>query len=735
MRRFARSQGTDALVLSPEKTEALVHSPAAPSPSIRELHNTYRAIVAEQRNKSATQRTLASTILTQEQLITVINGLGTSEKPADLNLITDVAAHLPKMFGMNLTTEIHDAVLRALIRNGHTMAARNWLQSMAQKSGQINPSHAQWHLFLKSIESGALNESFKFLHNCVRQMTASGCKPNNTTFKVLIGAKWAMTKNSYPHVIAFQSLVDEMKELGIGYSASVEALLYQNYVDRGLVPAAIEISQYYRSKFPNVRAVTEDQERQWEGWLADAARRDGVRGAATLLKKFQEEGCSPSPEIFQTILRFSSSVGDIRFLENTFSMVAHAQHWGIIINNLARTGQIPQALSAYKECKDSGIKPHAALVGPIIGALCRTSLRPPSSVEIDQAMRLYHELAEAVPVSEHVSGETVPFSDHPVGPNTDIYRTLLRAMSMSPDTAMYSSVVKTLVDDMLERKEYISDSVITSSVIIMRMRASADVDEAFGAYKALREDLDATGYTVVLNAFSKLPLDPDGHLPALRQYFDIVRDMREEGHTMTPVVYTILLRELAKIGTRMKQPDSTLPWELSSSLVNAVRRAHDMLTLDASLSPDIRVLNQLMDTYQRLGCFAEAYRVWNMMYLSRQFDHVSVSIILDACGWAKDWGIAREVCVRLSGDNFLFDQHNWNTWIECLCRLGKLGDAVKTVCIEMGRGQTDVAPDENSVRILVKFARKINEQELVLARVKRYLPELWEKLPGDIKTG
>jgi len=184
----------------------------------------------------------------------------------------------------------------------------------------------------------------------------------------------------------------------------------------------------------------------------------------------------------------------------------------------------------------------------------------------------------------------------------------------------------------------------------------------------------------------------------------------------------------------MNEPDSDIPEDLRPVIISAVRRAHDLLTLDASLSPDPHVLNQLMDTYQRLRCFGDAYRVWDMMYLSGQFDSVSVSIILDACGWAGTWDIAKQVCLRLSRDKFRFNQHNWNTWIECLCRLGKLNDAVKTVCLEMGREQNDVAPDIDSVRIIVKFARKVNQHELVLSRVRRYLPELWETLPDDLRT-
>ena len=68
-----------------------------------------------------------------------------------------------------------------------------------------------------------------------------------------------------------------------------------------------------------------------------------------------------------------------------------------------------------------------------------------------------------------------------------------------------------------------------------------------------------------------------------------------------------------------------------------------------------------------------------------------------------------------------------------MCRLGRLEQAVHLVCAVMGQTKSDVAPDVESVRILVKFAKGSNQIAEVRSRIKQYLPDLWTTLPLDVK--
>ena len=62
-----------------------------------------------------------------------------------------------------------------------------------------------------------------------------------------------------------------------------------------------------------------------------------------------------------------------------------------------------------------------------------------------------------------------------------------------------------------------------------------------------------------------------------------------------------------------------------------------------------------------------------------------------------------------------------------------LNDAVKVVCLEMGKDQKGVKPNLATAQVLLTFAMRSNQQDEVAMRLQRYLPELWESLPADIR--
>jgi len=269
-----------------------------------------------------------------------------------------------------------------------------------------------------------------------------------------------------------------------------------------------------------------------------------------------------------------------------------------------------------------------------------------------------------------------------------------------------------------------------SALVIVVMRCSSSFDDALKGYKRICKRpnaprLDARGYQAILNTLTQLSFGNHETLPSIWHYFEIVKDMRMAGIEVTAPVYTILLRHLALLSAE-------LPPEECGSIAAAVRRVHDHLTLDPSFTPDTALWNQLMDSYQRVGLFAEAYRIWEMLFITERFTQASVGIIIDACGFARSWPMAAQVCLKLSKIGFKFNQRTWNAWIECMCRVGKLDDALKVVCLEMGKDQSNVAPDVNTVKILLSFAAKTNQQDEVMNRIKRYLPQLWHTLPNDL---
>lgn len=324
---------------------------------------------------------------------------------------------------------------------------------------------------------------------------------------------------------------------------------------------------------------------------------------------------------------------------------------------------------------------------------------------------------------------TSDFGRHNVGPDNAIYTVLLRTISKKVHIKKYFPVVFSLLDDIKARKGDVDMRFATVSVVTILLRSSSASHEAFGLYRRFKEtavgrNLDAKGYEAVLSAFCQCGSATS--IPSPRHYFTIVKDMRAAGHEITPVVYTILLRQLTDC-------IKLLPPESFNELGAVIRRVHNHLTLDAFITPDVALWNQLMDAYQRAGMFGDAVRIWETLYITGIYDDASVSIILDACGFARSWKTASEVCMKLSRVGFKFNQRVWNTWIECLCRMGRLNDAVKAACLEMGKDRDDVAPDLQTVQILLSFATKCNQEKEVRGRIQRYLPDLWKTLPDKLR--
>ncbi|EDR15181.1 uncharacterized protein LACBIDRAFT_319238 [Laccaria bicolor S238N-H82] len=526
------------------------------------------------------------------------------------------------------------------------------------------------------------------------------CKPTNQTFNILIRGRWklALEEGNIPHVVVFSSLMEDMEKFGLPFDPSTEKLLYDGYAEVGRYTDAEKVRVLYKNKFKVAKGSGE-----WQTSLSHAGQSDGVAAAIALFKVLEVEGCPRSPGIISSIVRHSRTVADLQLVENQMQVKCNEVHWAMVITNCLRSGQITQGLEIYEASVQADIKPDAALVSPILRALRR--LEPPEDSAVDQALAIYHDLARAHPPTI-ASGEAdqTPRT-HPRGPDLDIYHALLQMLASSENLDKYHPIALSLLEDMKARDISTNDSSITASIIILQMRRASDMAEAMEIYHQHRSSLDGEGYAVVLGCVSKLQFS-NLPLPSIRDYFSIVNDMRMAGIELNA--------------------------KLHNFLVTTTRRIHDFISLDASLTPDAILWNQVMDTYQRLGCFADAYRVWEVVYLTGRFDYVSISIILDACTHAGDLSTATAIWNKLSRDRYAFNLHNWNTWIECLCRLGRLGDAVGVVCTGMQKGGTE--PDVETVKILVKYARQLNQHHEVLPHIEHYLPHLYSELPEYLKV-
>jgi pentatricopeptide repeat protein len=686
------------------------------------IHTYYPALTTELRRRKTSQ-----TVFSRQQLFSLLDLLGSSGRPQDLQRMEEILCDMSSIFGIEPNIDVHTTIIRALIKHGNVRTVHRWLYNMPSRPERFIPTPDQFHMFLEAcIEL----ESFKYMRSVVLSMRRVGCKPTNETFKILIRARWEKStrEEKIAHIIVFSTIIDDMKEEGLPYDPAIDTLLHDSYADRGFPAYADQIRAIYKAQLSNVRIPQEQQGTELDRRLSQAAQVGGINAAIKLFRSKQLDRRSPATSI--SILQHSRTIDDLRTVEKELDIKASAGHWSTLLNNNVRAGNISDAVSIYQEMKTFGIIPDPASVGSLIKKLCQSYLNPPSEVFLDHALSIYHDLDKA---PSSLSGPAAEDVGQSTGPDADVYQALLRGLASSTNISKYLPLAKSLIADMEARNMSPKDSITASSAAVLLMRQSPTPSDALEVYQSLRSSLDEQGYAIVLNAFCKLSFGDSIRVPSLSDYFEIVKDMRRAGLSITVEIYTIFLRQLGAVATQLQHLGEDASADLGKQLVVTTRRTHDLLTLDAAVSPDADVWNQLMDTYQCLGCFADSYRVWDMMYLSGRFDHLSVSIILAACGRAGAWQVARNICAKLFNDHFSFNLHNWNTWLECLCRLAKLNDALKVACLEMGKGRISVAPDVESARILIKYSKQANQHEEVLVRIQRHLPELWRKLPEDLK--
>ena len=485
---------------------------------------------------------------------------------------------------------------------------------------------------------------------------------------------------------------------------------------------------------------------QLEKWLSSAASRHGKWHAVRLYEQLKQSGYKASRRTLCALIGDSFDVHLMRFYEKALDYKATSSVWAKLIRNAYAKSNNAAVLALYDAALKSGVRPTNALLHPVIRVLCSGGLRPPTEASIDRALRLFQDFLkmdqnlEVTPEGDVVAsmqdsaGGSLSTSNSTT-PDIAIYNTLLRALASSTDIKKYFPIALLLLEDLHARKVPM-DPMTATSLIVLLMRTSPTHEEAFRAYRSVYKSddgdfrLDAEGYAVILHTFCNKVAAGKGPAPPAHLYFEIIQDMRAAGFPVTSKVYTVIMQRLAVLATQARRLESPEARQEELILLAAqIRRVHDALRLD-SITPDTALWNQLMDTYQRAQCFSDALAIWELLYHSSQYDNVSVSVILDACAHTNAYGIATKIWDNLMSRRFALNLHNWKTWRECLWRRGQVEEAVKVLCLEMGsgKGPRAVKPDVQCAQLVLSFASRNNEEDIVLKRIKQYLPNIWPKL-------
>ncbi|CCM03134.1 uncharacterized protein FIBRA_05255 [Fibroporia radiculosa] len=665
----------------------------------------------------------------------ILAGSGSKE---DIELMKKIFDITSSHFDEEEMSSMYDRAARRLLARHAVRAAFEWLSS---ENIHIAPRPEHWDTLVNQC---VRQRNLLLTMAAISAMPKRGCQPTSLTFINLFQSLFQI--GFFPQIRILRRFITLMKRVDVPRDPQIVQVLNDGYSKNGypkLAKRAVEAySAEYNTHSPS-NVSPEDTldangialtDAEVNARLGAVARERSKWAAARLYYQYRADGFKPTQETLLAVLSDASHTSVLQDWERIFVLSAGPAVWAKLIYNAVCNRILSAAIDVYNSAIAAGVRPTNAMLHPVLRLMCAGSLRPPTDATIDRAMCMYHDFVRHWEVdTEEVQGQVSPTTS--MTPDAPIYNTLLRVLLSSSNTTKYFPTAVALLEDMRSRNVSM-DSMTSTSLVIMLMRCSTSFEEAYKVYKLVchqnhKSVLDQEGYTAVLNAFCKVHSSTIMTPPA-RLYFQIVQDMRQAGYKTTPQVYTIILRCLGSLSTRSSlSNDDNDNQTHTMTLVKMIKKIHQHLVVDASVNPDVVLWNQLMDTYQRAGCFAEALQIWETSYRSGQIDNASVSIILDTCGHANAYGTAMRVWSDLTESKFRLNLANWNAWLECLCRLGRVDDALRAMCLEMRQGTPPLNPTLESAHIILSFAPRTNQETEVRERIKRYLPKLWKILPTE----
>ena len=660
-----------------------------------------------------------------------------SPLPDDHAVVQDGVVMSAQLLGVAVRDYAEDMFNRLLDRND-VSSALGWLWV----TGMMNSTDAGYALVLPTwhrlLEAGARNRNDYLIAKALAKMERLKVPPTGETGRIIIAAMFRPdaldNPQPPPSYSTMKHLINIFHSARIPYDESTTQVIKDGYAGaHEEVGRQVELLYISTLARPGI-GLSESQMHRALASTAETGSRTRKQ-VLRQLRRFQEAGLRPSEDTLLAVLDAGAKVDDYDYWCKILGISGGSKAAAKVMENVLAAGgsSVPRLVEFYKRerSKDYTVSPD--MLHFAIQALLSTPLAAPSERAVEAALALYHDF---IPEDAAIPRQ----DDHRKGmhPEGRTYQLLLRTLTRGHHKK-YLPVAISLVDDM-RRLEVELDSQTTASVIILLMRACPTPAESFEVYRLLgqppdqsdKPSLNEEGYNAILDAFCKLKTWPGG-IPSTKQFFQIVADMRKHGFELNHKAYTIIIGQLARLATAASTaPSSPETGDVRTQIAKSIASVHNQLTLNSSFTPDVALWNQLMDAYQRAGCFSEAVRIWQKLFASRTFNNASVSIIIDACAYNKSYDMAVRVFTALMDSGYPMNVKNWNTLLECLCRLDRIDEAMKVLCLEMsGRGD-GIEPDKESVRILLKFAAKHNQEVEVRSKIKRFLPKLYYSLQGEM---
>ncbi|GAA5974722.1 hypothetical protein JCM5350_001264 [Sporobolomyces pararoseus] len=672
-------------------------------------------------SSSTSLSSTSSPLITHKELQSIMRTI--ASKSNRTNLLLKMFVDLTRVFNFNPNGLDHHLVIMGLVNSGKMLKATTWLNSMKETHG-LNPHVSDFNLVLQGWRKKKdLYEMRNFLQFVMRDK--HDIEPNLVTYNTFISALFESAGGG-DKLDQVRKLLQEMELKGIERDLYTETALLTGYLEVGEMASAKQVqirlkpiltkaikSRYFDSNSYDTAMVN--------ALLKYEARVVGFDEAVKLAQRYRDGRVPLDSWTLNTLLVEGSKglqTADeglelIEQLEDLVDLHADRRAWSAVINELVKSNSregIEQALQLYQLARDRSIDPDTTMIHPLVQALVLPSPTPDS---FETAKSLYEDLS--------TSSLSQDFS-----PEQPIYALLLQ--TCANPSILDLSYSRTLISDMKKRGIKL-DSPTAIQLIELLMKASHSFEEAFESYDELRA-LDpsvfstTSSYNSILQVFLSLsfPSSSSSQSAPPPLVMEFLSDMRKSSLPADSITYSLLL-------TYYSQTSSASP--------SLIEHLHSLIKLDINLDPDLALFNSLMSAYSRVGQYNQVYRIWDTLSINHNNsssststlkpDQTSLSILLDTCGFDRSRE-ARQRGRRVWNDPVMRkkrNKKNWDTWVECLCRWGRLEEAEKVVFEEMGQEGTP-KPDKETFELLIKFARAFGKEEWerVRERVFERRPDL-----------
>ncbi|GAA5963207.1 hypothetical protein JCM3765_005755 [Sporobolomyces pararoseus] len=680
---------------------------------------------------STSSSSSSTPLITHKELQSLMRSLAKSNRT---NLLLKVFSDLPRVFNYSQTGLDHHLVIMGFCNSSKMLKATTWLNSMNQTFG-LKPHVSDFNLILQGWRNKQnLYEMRNFVQYTMKEK--HGLEPNLVSYNIFISALFESGTGGGGKLEEVRKLLQEMDDKGIERDVYTETALLTGYLEVGELASAKEVQKRLKPVVMNAVKSRYFDPSSYDTAMVNAllkyeARVVGFNEAVKLAERYRDRGVPLDSWSLNTLLVEGSKglhtaqqgLELIEQLEDLVDLQADRRAWSAVINELVKSNSpegIDQALKLYQLARDRSIDPDTTMIHPLVEALVSPA---PTLESFETAKSLYEDLSTSSLSQDH-------------SPEQPIYALLLQACA-NPST-LDLSYSRTLISDMKKRGIKLDSSTAIYHIESL-MRASSSFEEAFECYDELRA-LDpsifstTSAYNSILQVFLSLSFPSSSSSssnstapPPLVMEF--LSDMRKSSLPANSVTYSILLTYYSRTSLTTSR--------------SLIEHLHSLIKLDINLDPDTALFNSLMSAYSRVGSFNQVYRIWdNFLINSRRRgrgvgpDQTSLSVLLDTCGFDR----TREAQIRgrrvWNDDGGLVgirkNKKNWDTWVECLCRWGKLEEAEKVVFEEMGTGEGKPRPDKETFELLIKFAKSFGNEEWGRVREKVFerRPELRGELEG-----